>query len=124
MSLKFTRIPYQYVDASNYKAGAVIFVSGSFSPEQRLAIQAKLYDGMFFIPPQLGLRALQPDLPNFPSEDDHVWHQLDTVNFEELEALPDGKTVASSAAEFAAKFQSVEWDIRREYDRLGLDDID
>jgi hypothetical protein len=124
MSTQFTEIPYVYADASNYKASEVVFVSGVFTPEQLAAINNKLDSGEFFIPPQVGLEALQQTLDSFPSDDDHVWHSLNIETFSLIEALPEGKSVACSADEFSSRFASVDWDVRKEYDRLGLDDTE
>lgn len=124
MTTQFTKIPYQYVDASNYKAGGIIFVSGVFSLDQRQSIQENLDGGEFFIAPQVGLRALQRDLSSFPSEDDHVWSKLDTEDFEVVDAIPENCSVLCDAAELAARFEAVTWDVAGEHARLGLNEID
>lgn len=121
MRKQYTRIPYMYADASNYKAGATVFVTGAFTRGQLATISKKLDGGEFFIPTQVGITALQPTLASFPSEDDHVWHRLVVADFTAVDTVPEGETVFGSATELATRFLEVEWDIRKELERLGLD---
>ena len=108
-----TRIGYRYRDASNYKAYDEIIVEGVVTLEQ---IQPFLNEGEFFIPEQVGLRELQEELTSFPSEDDHVWHELDLVEPTEEEANHE-----DSAEELLKKFANIkEWDITGACERLGI----
>lgn len=119
----FTAIHYEYADEHNYKAGNTVYVAGMFSPEQLQLLADKLSDGQFFIPPQVGLEALQHKLISFPSEADHVWHSLDSEDFEVLEELPASEVVLCSVADLVERFHLVNWDVAHEYERLGLDDV-
>jgi hypothetical protein len=125
MTSKITQIHYDYADEHNYKAGEVIFFSGVFTPEQLAAMKAKFEDHEFFIPTQVGLEALQPRLTSFPSDADHVWHRiyLDEEDISVIDVLPEGKSVVCSTQEFFERFTAVTWDLLKEYERLGLDDI-
>jgi hypothetical protein len=105
-----TRLHYLYRDGSNYKTGADVVLAGNLSTEQIDAIVAKLDDGEHFIPSQVGLIDLQPNLQVWdtkPSEDDHAWHALER---DDIEATADAPTTELTAAELAAAFAAVEWD--------------
>jgi len=68
-----TSIEYFYRDAGNYKTFETVVIKGVLS---RADIQAFLYDKQFFIPSQVGMTDLQPELW---TELDHVWHELDVI---------------------------------------------
>lgn len=121
---QFTAIPYTYACEGNFKAHNTLYVFGTFTAPQLAVIQAKLDSGELFIPTQVGMRALQNELDSFPNEGDHVWHQLDTADFVESAQLPVGQVAFATADEIFRRFSTVVWDVRLEYDRLGLDDID
>ncbi|MCC5611340.1 hypothetical protein LC612_32500 [Nostoc sp. CHAB 5834] len=83
---------YSYRDAYNYKVFGHFALDGALTPEQISEIENKLSDGEFFIPFDLhlpGLRDLQPQMSNYPSESDHVWHALETQKIETFERSPD-----------------------------------
>jgi len=111
-----TSLSYMYRDASNYKASLDVVLEGTLTDQQKDAIKAKLEDGENFIPSQVGLEDLQPRLTSFPSEDDHVWHEL--VGIEETEEEP---TETMDAEEFHKNITAVaEWDIETAMNDLGL----
>lgn len=72
-----TEISYLYRDASNYKQHMTVVLSGVISDEDKQLIKAKLDDGEFFIPSQVGLPDLQEMMiDGFDEDEDHVWHEL------------------------------------------------
>ena len=108
-----TRIGYRYRDASNYKAYDEIVVEGVVTREQ---LAPFLEDGDSFIPDQVNMRELQDELTSFPSEDDHVWHELDVV-----EPTDDEPNHEDSAEELLKRFSEVgEWDVAGASERLGI----
>ena len=75
-----TKIIYLYRDASNYKQWHEVILTGRLSPTE---IVPFLFEGRRFIPSLLGLPDLQERFAEdgfaFPTEDDHPWHELHTV---------------------------------------------
>lgn len=121
----FTTLPYEYRDQSNFKQGETIILAGEMSDLDVQAIAAVLNDGDQFIPfdLHLGIAELQSRSDAFPSEDDHVWHELDLTNRTVTETPPDGKTPIPVPL-FVKTFQDIAarggWDLRRACDRLGV----
>lgn len=121
----FTVIPYMYRDASNYKEGDHIILEGTLSDEQIKAIEAKLDEGENFIPADLnlGLDELQDRLTSFPSEDDHVWHELQLNELEVVATVPDGSNIIPSE-DFVAAFEKIadsnSWDVAGCMERLEI----
>ena len=72
-----TEVPVMYRDASNYKAFGSVTFPGTLNAGQRDRLRAALDGGEYFIPEQLGLHHLGPELMGFPGEDDHAFHELD-----------------------------------------------
>lgn len=124
---KFTVLPYLYRDSSNYKRGGKIFLEGLLSADNLDAIRAKLNDGEYFIPfdlKGLDIAELQSLLPSFPSEDDHVWHELQIEAIETCGELAEGEnsiSVEEFLAAFAAIKHSNSWDVVGTFERLGLE---
>jgi hypothetical protein len=109
-----TKISYMYRDASNYKAHREIVVKGKLTLEQ---LQPCLYEGEFFIPEKVGLEELQHELTSFPSEDDHVWHTICSVEPTTEEAL-DG--VASTLRGRFLHAKKIGWNVLKASERLGI----
>ena len=110
-----TKISYMYRDASNYKAHREIVVEGELSLSE---IEGVLEDGENFIPYQVGVEELQEELTSFPSEDDHVWHELVAV-----EATSNEPTEVISAEELKRNFilaGEKGWDVSGAMERLGI----
>jgi hypothetical protein len=117
----FSLIPYFYADEGNFGSSEIVYLAGQLSPEQTAIVASRLDGEEFFIPTEVGMVALQHRSNSFPSEMDHVWHQLDTEQFKVVTALPEGVAVLCTAAEFVERFIAAEWDVSKEYIRLGLD---
>ena len=96
-----TRILYGYRDASNYKTYPEedVIVSGELAWAD---FEPVLHMGEMFIPSEIGLPDLQSQLENFPTEDDHIWHEL--IDLEPTEKDP---TVEVAANEINARLQSI-----------------
>ena len=75
-----SEIHYQYRDASNYKFWDIFRVAGKVELHE---LQRHMIRGEFFVPKQIGLAALVPDLRN---EDDHEWHEIIAINYCDGEA--------------------------------------
>ena len=96
-----TKIEYMYRDAANWKQYNECIVSGSITLNE---IEVFLHGGQFFIPGELGLENLFP-LPF--GEDDHVWHEICSV-----EPTKKPPTVSFDAAELQKRLQTAaknEW---------------
>jgi hypothetical protein len=121
----FTIIPYLYRDASNYKEGDFIILEGTLSESQIAAIEDKLDEGENFIPAdlKLGIEELQDRLTSFPSEDDHVWHELQLSEIEVVASVPDGSNTIPSE-DFVAAFEKIadsnSWDVAGCMERLDI----
>lgn len=96
-----TKIEYMYRDASNWKQYDECIVSGSMTESE---ITPFLHDGEFFIPGELGLKNLCPDVFG---EDDHVWHEICSV-----EPTEEPATVPFDTKELLRRLRkaaSVDW---------------
>ena len=110
-----TRIEYTYRDASNYKASKKLVLMGPLSDNEIAEIQAELDEGAWFVPGQVGLEDLQDSFTGCLSwwdpEQDHVWHELETL--ERTDAKAD---TMMTARELLEAFRDVVWDDRHEPD--------
>lgn len=90
----YCRFGYQYRDASNYKAFEEVVLVGAATDAARSCIEGKLNCDGLFVPEFVGLRPIQSKLDNFPSQDDHIWHEfvylLPAVNKETRQYSPWG----------------------------------
>lgn len=114
-----TRIHYLYRDGSNYKQGHEVIVAGELSWED---IQPHLDEGTHFIASQVGLENIQTMWEEkgftFPTEDDHVWCEIDE---DDIDYTPLDPTVEITAEELKAAFAAVqEWDVMGTMEELGL----
>jgi hypothetical protein len=107
-----TLINYQYRDASNYKEFDTVIIRGQLSLND---IEKYLYEKEFFIPSEIGLKDLQPEILN---QDDHIWHEILEVSHTNDEA-----TVKITAEKVISNFRRAsldEWNILEASKRLGL----
>ena len=106
-----------YRDASNYKTSRTIRVKGVIRFKQIQPCLANESEGTEFIPSQVGLEDIQKDLAKYPSDNDHVWHQLGSVLVTEKEP-----TVKITAAELLKNFQARKgnWDVVAAVDLHGF----
>lgn len=122
----FTVIPYLYRDAANYKASSSVVLEGALSAKDRKIIEDQLDSGEYFIPadlPGLDLPELQEQLTSFPSEDDHVWHELSLDEISTQPSLPDGRTsipVKTFVDAFRAVAAAGGWKVSEAAERLGV----
>lgn len=118
----FTEGHYQYRDASNYKQGTTVYFEGEPSLEQLKVINKALDQKKYFIPGDVGLDELQDRLSSFPSDDDHVWHEL--LSLDVVFSLPADAIVEGPVAELVEAFGKIgtpeSWDVEGATVRLGL----
>lgn len=113
-----TRIKYLYRDAGNYKQFGSVVLSGAITPQEVQTIRTGLESGEYFIPSQVGLADLQPNMPSFPDRDsDHVWHELDPQSG--ISLTGDPPTADLDVHVFAAMFTGP-WNTEAAMKRLGL----
>lgn len=114
-----TKFSYLYRDASNYKAYRDLVLEGELSLED---IKSVLEDGEHFIPDQVGMPELQAELgqygAEFPSEDDHIWHEIDSV--EATDEEPDFELTAEQVKKLFADVKEVGWKVTEASERLGI----
>ena len=98
-----------YRDASNYKVFESVVLAGELLMETLAPCLGTISTGREFIPSQVGLEDLQPRMLSYPSADDHVWHELESV---ELTSSPVTKPELS-AAQLLQNFRDVqgEWNV-------------
>lgn len=120
-------IPYQYRDAANYKEGSTIYLDGELSADDIALIESKLSEGDGFIPGNLAkvsVEELQPRMTSFPSDDDHVYHELELTGIRLLKQAPEGESVIS-ARDFVDSFAAIagpeQWDEAAAMERLGIE---
>ncbi len=109
-----TIISYLYRDASNYKTGIEFVVAGVVDAD---VLMECCDEGEYFIPSQVGLQDIQSQLISFPSNYDHVWHELDRP--ETTEAEP---TYHITADELMQSFLAAKgnWDVSKAMEVLGI----
>lgn len=111
-----TLFSYLYRDASNYKQYEDIILEGTLNQEEINQIHAKLDNKEFFIPAQVGLENLQTRMMHFPSEDDHIWHELTSIVLTE-----DAPNTPITAEELLSNFNNVKkWDVSKYSQELGI----
>lgn len=117
--MKNTKFSYLYRDASNYKAFRELVLEGKLT---RKDIQDVLEDGANFIPEQVGLPELQAELgqygAEFPSEDDHVWHEIDSIA--ETDEEPNFELTAKQVKQLFLDVKKVGWKVLEASERLGV----
>ena len=89
-----TQINYLYRDACNYKNFNEIVVAGILKIEHLLPL---LKDKTYFIPFEVGLIDLQPEVL---TEYDHIWHEI-----EKLQITTDNPTLKINAEQLLRKFK-------------------
>lgn len=107
---------YQYRDASNYKARGQVLLHGRAKDADLKALRAKLESGEFFIPEQVGIQPLQPQLwaacACAPDVDlDHCWHEFEGLRDATAEDLAE-LTCLGNVGNLVEAFLDVrEWDV-------------
>ena len=90
-----TLFSYFYRDACNYKLYNEVVIEGVLGLDE---LTPFLHDAAFFVPSELGLADLQD---NPFTNDDHIWHEIDSV-----EPTQQPPTCSLTASEFCAAFQN------------------
>lgn len=67
---------YVYRDASNYKQFGEVLLTGLATDLDRQMISKSLFEGEFFLPKAVGLPPLQQNWDDYPTNDDHDWHEF------------------------------------------------
>ncbi|MDR4506437.1 MAG: hypothetical protein MRK01_16825 [Candidatus Scalindua sp.] len=107
-----TVFTYQYRDAANYKEFDTVIIRGLFSLKD---IEKYLYEKVFFIPSEIGLKDLQPENLN---QDDHIWHEI-----LEISQTNEQPTVTITAEKILSNFKKASlegWNILEVSRRIGL----
>jgi hypothetical protein len=102
-----TKIDYIYRDASNYKAypGDDVIVSGELSESD---IIPHTREDNRFIPADIDLPELQSQLEGYPGKDDHIWHEL--LSLELTEEKPTLKITGQEIKNRLKKIAKTGWD--------------
>lgn len=114
-----TMVCYMYRDASNYKEAEAAVVEGDgITLEQLKACcdnSVGSEDG--FIPSQVGLDDLQHRMIKFPTEDDHVWHELELIK-----PTTENHNVELTAEQLLKNFQLAKdkWNVKEAMVRLNM----
>jgi hypothetical protein len=121
-----SQIPYLYRDAANYQQHDAIYLDRVLTPDELALIESKLDSGQYFIPGNLTkvrVEELQSRMTSYPSSDDHVYHEMELEDLEELHKAPCGAEVISTD-DFVASFAEIVgpngWDEATAMERLGL----
>ena len=97
-----TRLEYLYRDGSNYKQHHEVVMQGGISEDD---LRPLLWEHEFFRPSAVGLPDLQHRFREqgyaFPNEDDHPWHEIESVA-----ATEDPPTVDVTAAAFLSRMRA------------------
>lgn len=107
-----TKLEYLYRDASNYKEFKEVVIKGSL---HKADLAPYLHEAEFFVPSEVGL----PDLQHGKwSEDDHIWHEI-----ESLTVVDEEHTLNISAVSLLHAFKQASakaWNEIFVYKRKGL----
>lgn len=116
-----TQIEYMYRDGSNYKQWDIIVLEGEITDNEKNQIKNALDTEQYFIPSQVGLKDLQERMGDcgtgYPTEDDHVWHELD---IEDISLVNDKPTETFDIHELVKRFKGITWDIEEAMKENGL----
>jgi hypothetical protein len=110
-----TKFSYMYRDGSNYKEGSHVIFKGTLTPANIIKLKKHGDEEEYFIPSQVGLENLQHRMTGFPSDDDHVWHEIIGVD-----STKDSPTDERTAAVFLRQFLKAKWDVVKASKELGL----
>ncbi|MGE0773567.1 MAG: hypothetical protein AB7G25_04715 [Sphingomonadaceae bacterium] len=84
---------YLYRDASNYKIFGSVVLRGRCGQDLEGVLRARFQDGVYFIPEQIKIPPLQNKIEkyneNFPTEDDHVWHEFSGLRVLSVEGVSE-----------------------------------
>lgn len=105
---------YLYRDSSNYKVFGDIFIEGVELENFENLVVRYLKDGIYFIPEQLDIPPLQREMmayaDEFPTEDDHVWHEFCGIKPATTEDLPKNASVIAMETILARLRAVGKWD--------------
>ena len=115
-----TKIAYMYRDGSNYKQCDEVVFEGEITEVELRTILDNRDEGQFFIPSQVGMEDLQPRMLSYPSDADHVWHEL---NREDITLTSDAPTGSNpvSIKDFVRLWDGIEWDVKKATEEHGFD---
>ena len=118
-----TKIEYMYRDAGNHKAYREIVLTGVLTASELTEVKNKCAwcDGdPKFIASEVGLPSPQRDMNKygFPTEDDHVWCELLSID---LTKEPATKDVTLTAEQLRAAFAKAKWNVAAAMKELGWD---
>lgn len=102
-----TKISVMYRDGANYKKTADVVLAGALAQTDLDQMVGAMDGEVFFLPGQVGLRALNPAAADSDEELDHPWHTIEGV-----ELTSDAPTDNLSTAELVDTWpaNSDEWD--------------
>jgi hypothetical protein len=108
-----------YRDGSNYKAFRTVVLAGRIEEDDIKDCLDNISNGVEFIPYQVGLDDLQPELASYPSADDHVWHEFESAKPTDL---PPTKGFKLTAAQLLNNFRALKgkWDVVAAVNKHGL----
>jgi len=107
-----THLEYLYRDAGNYKRFNDVVVAGVVKKGD---IERYLYEHQFFIPSEVGLPDLQPEVLTL---DDHIWHEI--VGLEETADEPTVEMGAVQLIKGFKKAYAADWNQFEVMERKGL----
>lgn len=125
--MKNTELELRYVDASGHKAYETVVLDGAITQAQIDAIRPRLEMGESIIAHQVGLPTPAENFEDrfdFPTDDDHVWTDLEAF----VDGTPEAEDMHTddpddglmSVEEFVNQILTVEWDVEAEMKRLGI----
>lgn len=111
-----TSFSYMYRDGDNFKQSHTEIFAGVLTLEQIIPF---LDEETYFIPNDVGLLELQEQMIAFPTDADHVWHEITDGDIVSTE---DDPTTHVTATELLSRFQEMgsNWDVSAGVERLGV----
>jgi hypothetical protein len=110
-----TALTYLYRDAANYKQWARAVLAGPPTADLEERLRATLLDDETFIAHEVDLPSVYLYEPNDPGRDDHIRHELHSV-----EHTDDEPTDPRTFTQLVAAFEDAAWDEPAEMHRVGM----
>jgi len=118
-------VAVMYRDADNYKEGTTLRFAGELTDELKARLKATLEDGEHYIPTQVGHEHLGHRMASWPDQQsDHVFHELDVEEIEQVTALED-RIYDGSFEDFVKTMEAAKaagWDVSAAMAELGLEE--
>lgn len=115
-----------YRDADNYKESTTLAFPGTLTEELRSRLRFALDSEQYYLPTQIQHEHLGTRMESWPdAQSDHVWHELDVDEIEQVNASEDAYVLQELSFEGFVQMMVENhhegWDIVAACEELGLE---